>query len=695
MRRTTVLVSALALAAGLMAGGVPGAAAVEPGGVSMATGQDEVLVFTRTAGFRHDSIEAGAAAVAELARQAGLSPTVTQDPAAFSDARLADVAAVVFLNTTGDVLDGPQQSALERYVTSGGGFLGIHAAADTEYGWPFYAELVGARFAGHPAVQAGIVTAEGGAHPAVAHLTSPWQRVDEWYAFDRNPRGTSRVLATLDERSYTGGTMGADHPIAWCRVVGGGRSVYTAGGHTAESFGDGAFRQHLLGALQVSAGLRAADCRPELGYSAVGAGLPAAWRLSDPARVRADGWGHLLQGPVTATFERERFSSVSVRADWQARGGVPASLVVGRPAGLAPGVPGGTSVTLGGTSTGTVVGFGGPDAAAVRAALDPQGWNSTEVLVQGRRVQVFLNGVQVNDVTVPSSGPSTTGHLALVTASGGDLAVRTLRVRDLTVPAQVVEAEDAVATVGVSPFAKPSARFGRTLGYVDGGDSASFAGIATDGRTSLRARVVSGGPGGQVQVRAGSPSGPLVGVLRVPHTGGWDTYATVETRLTGLPASSSSALSLVFTGAGGGLFDVDRLEVVRGGAGVVPGAVRGLGGLCLDVSGASTADGARMQTWTCNGTGAQRWTLDGGTVRALGKCLDVSGGSTADGARVQLWTCNGTGAQEWAPGDGGVLVNGRSGKCLDVAGYGRTDGSVVHLWSCHGDVNQRWSPSTS
>jgi type 1 glutamine amidotransferase len=207
-----------------------------------------VLVFTRTTGFRHLSIPAGVEAFGDLGKAHGFGVEETEDPAAFAE--LATYAAVVFLSTSGEVLDPEGKAALEAYVRGGGGFVGVHAASTTEYDWPFFGELVGARFSRHPAVQPGTIRVEDREHPATAHLDPVWERTDEWYDFRANPRRHVRVLLTVDESSYDGGGMGDDHPIAWCHPVGGGRSFYTALGHTIESFAEPAFREHLLGGVR-------------------------------------------------------------------------------------------------------------------------------------------------------------------------------------------------------------------------------------------------------------------------------------------------------------------------------------------------------------------------------------------------------------------------------------------------------------
>ncbi|WKT96212.1 ThuA domain-containing protein [Micromonospora soli] len=222
----------------------------------------DVLIFTRTTGFRHDSIPAGIQAVRELGAANNFTVTATEDAAQFTTANLARYEAVVFLNTTGDVLGPAQQAAFEAYIGAGGGFVGVHSAADTEYDWPFYGHLVGARFAAHPAIQQATVTVEDRTHPATAHLPQTWTRTDEWYDYRTNPRSSAHVLASLDESSYVGGAMGGDHPFAWCRAYAGGRSFYTGGGHTQASYADPAFRAHLLGGIRYAAARARADCGP-------------------------------------------------------------------------------------------------------------------------------------------------------------------------------------------------------------------------------------------------------------------------------------------------------------------------------------------------------------------------------------------------------------------------------------------------
>jgi cytochrome c len=216
-----------------------------------------VLVFTRTAGFRHSSIPPAVQALRELGAQNGFTIDATEDPGGFTDANLARYNAVAFLLTTGDVLDDVQQAAFQRYIRSGHGFVGVHSASDTEHSWPWYRRLVGTHFKSHPAIQSATLDVADRRHFSTVGLPLRWTRRDEWYNFATDPRRSVRVLVTLDETTYApgDGAMGRDHPIAWAHEFDGGRAWYTAGGHTEESYSEPLFRAHLLGGVRYAAGL--------------------------------------------------------------------------------------------------------------------------------------------------------------------------------------------------------------------------------------------------------------------------------------------------------------------------------------------------------------------------------------------------------------------------------------------------------
>lgn len=216
-----------------------------------------LLVFSKTGGFRHASIKDGKIALQKLATEHNFSVDFTEDATAFTDANLAHYDAVIFLLTTGTILDDNQKAAFERYIRAGGGYVGVHSASDTEYNWPWYGGLVGAYFDrvhGHSKVTQATLHVIDRTHPSTVMLPALWVRTDEWYNFASNPRGRVNVLMTIDESTYKGGTMGVDHPIAWYHEYEGGRAWYTALGHTSESYYEPLFLAHLWGGIMYAVG---------------------------------------------------------------------------------------------------------------------------------------------------------------------------------------------------------------------------------------------------------------------------------------------------------------------------------------------------------------------------------------------------------------------------------------------------------
>lgn len=245
---------------------------------SYAARPHRVLLFTRTNGYRHASIPTAISTLTELGAANGIPVIATEDPGAFTSANLAGFTAIAFANTVGNLLTDSARAAIQSFVTSGGGWMGVHAAADTEYDWPFYTDLLsGGRFLCHPLVnQPATIVRESAAHQATAHLPARWCLTvpEEYYSFKANVRGTAEVLLSIDEKTYladpntsllpspnppytlskwVSGRMG-DHPICWQRPIGNGFSWYTALGHEKKLYAEPLYRQHLLGGLLTVSG---------------------------------------------------------------------------------------------------------------------------------------------------------------------------------------------------------------------------------------------------------------------------------------------------------------------------------------------------------------------------------------------------------------------------------------------------------
>ncbi|MFE0449316.1 lectin [Streptomyces fungicidicus] len=534
-----------------------------------------LLVFSRTAGFRHSSIDEGITALRDVGAANGFTVDATEDPQAFTTANLARYRAVAFLSTTGDVLGPAQQTAFEQYLGAGGGYVGIHAAADTEYDWPFYEGLAGALFQSHPAIQQATVEVEDRAHDATAHLGGTWQRTDEWYNYRTNPRTTAHVLASLDESSYSGGSMSGDHPIAWCKDYAGGRAFYTGGGHTEESYADPVFRRHLLGGIRWAAGTTQADCRPETGYTPLFDGTgTTGWKQAGPGGFTlADGTLTSHGGLGLLWYDaREISGDYSLKLDWKASGDDNSGVFVGFPSSDDPwsAVNNGYEIQIDATdaadrTTGAVYGFQSADLPARDAALNPPGeWNTYEIRVTGERLEVFLNGRRINDFT--STDPARSlrqGHIGLQNHGDGDeVAFRNIRIKQAGSPSDPRTGE--VRGVG-----------GKCLDVAD-------AGTADGTRVQL---WTCNGTGAQRWSVAGD------GSLRV--------------------------LGKCLDVSGGGSADGTRVQLwTCNGTGAQKwlaqsdGSVRNpQSGKCLDASGGTWNDGTPVHLWTCHTGPNQKWTL--------------------------------------------------------------------------------------
>ncbi|WP_189227819.1 ThuA domain-containing protein, partial [Saccharothrix coeruleofusca] len=460
--RRAIGVTVVAFTTAALASGPPATAADAP---------YDVLVFSKTAGFRHDAIPTGIQLIRDLGAAGNFRVTATEDSARFTAAELAGYEAVVFLNTTGDVLNTAQQAAFESYVRGGGGYVGIHSASDTEYDWPFYGELVGTYFASHPAIQQATVRVEDRAHAATAHLGPAWTRTDEWYDFRGSVRSTARVLATLDESTYTGGSMGADHPHTWCKTVQSGRSFYTGAGHTKAGYAEAGFRAMVLGGIRYAAGRTKADCRPENGYTALYNGSTTGWSQAGPGGfTNSDGTLTSFGGLGLLWNSAREYRSYSLKLDWRMAGDDNSGVFVGFPASTDPNsaMDNGYEVQIDATdtadrTTGAVHGFKAADQAARDAALNPPGeWNTFELLVEGERLRVFLNGAQINDFTNTDPVRSlASGHIGIQNhGDSDDVSFRNIRIRELS---------------GTTPRTGPIVGVAGKCVDVDGGSSADGA----------------------------------------------------------------------------------------------------------------------------------------------------------------------------------------------------------------------------
>jgi type 1 glutamine amidotransferase len=215
-----------------------------------------VLLFTKTTGYRHESIPAGVTALRELAADAGVELEHSEDGSDFSESNLARYAAVIWLDVTGDVLEEEQRAAFAGFLRGGGGFAGIHSASDAEWSWPEFEQIIGARFLSHPNDALQLQTAQlrviDATHPSTRGLPDPWSWTDEWYVYRADPSDRVDVLLEVDESTYDvdGVPMGERHPISWHSTFGAGRTWYTALGHRDEYFADPSYRAHLWGGVE-------------------------------------------------------------------------------------------------------------------------------------------------------------------------------------------------------------------------------------------------------------------------------------------------------------------------------------------------------------------------------------------------------------------------------------------------------------
>ncbi|TDT29265.1 type 1 glutamine amidotransferase [Streptomyces sp. BK208] len=545
---------------------------------AMADPAYQVLVFSKTAGFRHSSIDDGIAALRDLGAANNFTVTATEDAQAFAAGNLAQYEAIVFLSTTGDVMNGTQQAAMEQYIEEGGGYVGVHAAADTEYEWPFYEGLAGALFHSHPAVQQATVEVEDRAHDATAHLGRTWQRTDEWYNYRTDPRATAHVLASLDESSYSGGNMNGDHPIAWCKDYAGGRAFYTGGGHTDESYADPAFRRHLLGGIRWAAGMTEADCRPETGYRPLFDGTgTSGWKQAGPGGFTlADGTLTSHGGLGMYWYQAEELTGdYSLKLDWKVSGDDNSGVLVGFPASDDPwsAVDNGYEIQIDATdtpdrTTGSVYGFQSADTAARDAALNPPGeWNTYEIRVTGERLELFLNGRKINDFTNTDPARSLKqGHIGIQNHGDGDeAAFRDIRVKQ-------------------SGGGTPGQRSGAVKGV--NGKCLDVDGAQTADGTEIQLWTCNN-TSAQTWTTTGTGTGALKALGKCLDVSGGATADGTRIQLW----TCNNTAAQTWTPQPDGTLRNPR------------------SGKCLDASGGTWNDGTPVHLWTCHTGPNQKWTL--------------------------------------------------------------------------------------
>ena len=225
---------------------------------SVGAQQFKVLLFSKTDGFHHESINEGVIAIKQLALRHTFSVDWQENASVFNDKNLEKYQAIVFLNTTGNILNDEQQAAFEKFIKAGKGFVGIHSASDTEYDWAWYTKLVGNTFKIHPQQQTAYLKVEDSNFPGMERFPKKLLWTDEWYEFTTPAKATDlKVLVSIDEKSYDpnvkwgnveGKGMGF-HPISWYHQYDGGRSFYTALGHIPLVYSDQTFLDHLYGGI--------------------------------------------------------------------------------------------------------------------------------------------------------------------------------------------------------------------------------------------------------------------------------------------------------------------------------------------------------------------------------------------------------------------------------------------------------------
>lgn len=275
--------------------------------------QFSVFLFTKTAGWHHQSINAGVTAIQKLSEFHHFELEWQEDASRINDKNLEKFDVIIFLNTTGDILNEEQQAAMERFIQSGKGFVGIHSAADTEYDWEWYTKLVGRMFHIHPAIQTGQISVLDNNFPGLEGMPEKMWWTEEWYEFGTEKISGLQYLLTVDEKTFDpkadwgdkkGQGMGAFHPLAWYHEYDGGRAFYTALGHQPSKYSDPLFLAHLYGGIYWAAkGKRHATTASPEKIPLWPAGAPGFEHRKDEPERAKDWWVKNIHQPsITAFF---------------------------------------------------------------------------------------------------------------------------------------------------------------------------------------------------------------------------------------------------------------------------------------------------------------------------------------------------------------------------------------------------------
>ncbi len=220
--------------------------------------QFKALLFTKTDGFHHESIHEGVATIRMLASRHHFQVDWHENATIFNDKALEAYSVIIFLNTTGNILNDDQQAAFEKFIRAGKGWVGIHSASDTEYEWPWFTKMVGMMFKIHPQNQTAYLKVENANFPGMERFPAKLLWTDEWYEFQERKADDLKFLLSVDEKTYNpnvkwgtneGKGMGNFHPISWYHPYDGGRAFYTALGHIPLTFSDQIFQNHIYGGI--------------------------------------------------------------------------------------------------------------------------------------------------------------------------------------------------------------------------------------------------------------------------------------------------------------------------------------------------------------------------------------------------------------------------------------------------------------